>query len=63
MLVLSRKQGEIVFATLPDGRIIEIRVVRLSGDSVKIGVECDRQIPIRRGELDLLPRESPDDCE
>ncbi len=47
MLVLSRKAGESVFI----GNNIEVRVVSISKDKVKLGFEAPRDIPLIRGEL------------
>lgn len=47
MLVLSRKIGESVVI---DGRI-KVKVVRLEGDVVKLGIEAPPDIPIHRQEI------------
>jgi len=47
MLVLTRKNGE----SLMLGDEIEIRVVRIEGDQVRIGIVAPRSILIVRGEL------------
>ena len=47
MLVLSRKEAQ----TIQIGKDIEIRVVRLSGNRVKIGVNAPRDVKVLRGEL------------
>lgn len=47
MLVLSRKPGESVVI---DGRI-KVKIVRLDGDVVKIGIEAPSDIPIHRQEV------------
>jgi carbon storage regulator len=47
MLVLSRKIGESVVI---DGRI-KVKVVRLDGDVVKLGIEAPPDIPIHRQEI------------
>lgn len=47
MLVLTRKSGE----SLLLGDEIEIRIVRIDGDQVRIGIIAPRSIPIVRGEL------------
>ena len=47
MLVLSRKIGESVVI---DGRI-KVKIVRLDGDVVKLGIEAPADIPIHRQEI------------
>src|SRR3954469_22312592 len=47
MLVLSRKPGESVVI---DGRI-KVKIVRLDGDVVKVGIEAPPDIPINRQEV------------
>ena len=47
MLVLSRKIGESVVI---DGRI-KVKIVRLDGDVVKLGIEAPPDVPIHRQEV------------
>ncbi len=47
MLVLSRKPGESVFI----GNNIEVKVVSISKDRVKLGFEAPKDISLIRGEL------------
>lgn len=47
MLVLSRKPGESIVI---DGRI-KIKIVRLDGDVVKVGIEAPPDVPIHRQEV------------
>jgi carbon storage regulator len=48
MLVLSRKEGEsLVFPALE----IEITVVEIRGDKVRIGITADREKQVYRNEL------------
>ena len=47
MLVLSRKSGDSIVV---DGRIV-IHVVKTDKETVKIGVEAPREIPVFRKEI------------
>ena len=47
MLILSRKSGESIVI---DGRI-HLKVVRVEGDVVKIGIEAPADVPVHRLEV------------
>lgn len=47
MLILSRKPGESIVI---DGRIV-IKIIRLEGDMVKVGIEAPREVPVHRQEV------------
>src|SRR5262245_60298670 len=47
MLVLSRKAGESIVI---DGRVV-VKVVRLEGDIVKLGIEAPSSVPVHRQEV------------
>ena len=49
MLVLSRKVNE----TIQIGDDIEIRILEVKGDTVRIGIEAPKSVDILRGELVL----------
>ena len=51
MLVLSRKQNE---RLIIDGNIV-VSIVRVSGGTVRIGIEAPRDVSIRREELCCRP--------
>lgn len=47
MLVLSRKVGELLMI----GDDIALRVIRVRGNEVRIGIDAPRQHRVRRGEV------------
>jgi len=47
MLILSRRPGESIII---DGRIT-IKILRLEGDVVKVGIEAPLQVPVHRQEV------------
>jgi carbon storage regulator len=47
MLILSRKSGESIVI---DGKI-HVKIVRVEGDVVKIGVEAPAEVPVHRKEV------------
>lgn len=47
MLVLSRKLGE----SLVIGDNITVRVIQVRGDTVRLGIDAPREVPVHRGEV------------
>ena len=47
MLILSRKSGESIVI---DGRV-QVKVVRVEGETVKIGIEAPADVPVHRREV------------
>ena len=47
MLALTRKHGEIICI----GNDIQIQVVRIEGDQVRLGIEAPREVPVHRKEI------------
>jgi len=47
MLILSRKTGESIVI---DGRIT-VKILRLDGDIVKVGIEAPAEVPVHRQEV------------
>ena len=52
MLVLSRKETQ----TIKIGDDIEITMVRVSGDRVRVGIQAPSELVILRGELEKNPQ-------
>lgn len=53
MLVLTRKTDE----TIKIGDDVEITVIRVRGNSVRIGIKAPKEIRVTRGELDSKPHQ------
>ena len=51
MLVLSRKENESVIIPMDDGNQIEVMVVEVRGDKVRLGFSAPRGVPIHREEV------------
>lgn len=51
MLVLSRKVGEQIVIPLAGDRLVEITVVEIRGDKVRLGIDAPREIPVHRREV------------
>ena len=47
MLILSRKEGETI--VIRDN--IEVTVVRIDGDKIRIGIVAPREVPVFRSEI------------
>lgn len=47
MLILSRKPGESIVV---DSRVV-VKIIRLEGDVVKVGIAAPREIPVHRQEV------------
>lgn len=52
MLALTRKPGESIII----GDNIRVRIVKIQGQQVRLGIEAPQDIPIRREELEDLPQ-------
>jgi carbon storage regulator CsrA len=50
MLILSRKKNEAIVFSTSQGDIV-VEVVRVNGDKVRLGIECDKSISIHRKEV------------
>jgi carbon storage regulator len=58
MLVLSRKKSEVIVI----GDDIEILVVELSGDKVRLGIQAPKEVTVHRKEVyERIKRENKED--
>jgi len=54
MLVLSRKQSEVILI----GDDVTITLVEIRGDTVRLGIEAPKEVPVHRREVwDAIRRE------
>ena len=51
MLVLSRKVGETVIVTAPDGTSLVVMLVAVRGDKVRIGIAAPTSYAVNREEI------------
>lgn len=51
MLVLSRKRDEKIILKTNEGQEIELTVVRIDNNKVRLGIEASDQVTILRSEL------------
>lgn len=57
MLVITRFEDDSLVIVAPDGTEIEVAVVRIQGNKVRLGVEAPQEYRILRGEAERLTRE------
>jgi len=53
MLLLERSPGEYIDITCPNGDVIQIKVKKVAGGQVTIGIECSRDYIIDRREVTI----------
>jgi len=59
MLILTRRIGESIIIELPTGEQIEVTVLGIKGNQIRIGTDAPDEISIVREELlEKLPAES-----
>jgi carbon storage regulator len=51
MLVVTRREGESVVIELPTGERIEVAVLAVKGNQVRLGTEAPEHLPVVRSEL------------
>lgn len=51
MLVLTRKMDQSVIIDIGDGRLIEVMVVNIRGDKVRLGCTAPKDVLIHRDEI------------
>lgn len=59
MLVLSRKKDEKILLKLNDQESIELTVVRIDANKVRLGIEASNNVTILRSELLDSPQIKP----
>jgi sRNA-binding carbon storage regulator CsrA len=53
MLILTRREGDILEVTVPEtGDVLTMMVTEIKGSQVKLGMTCPRHWNIRRLEMD-----------
>jgi carbon storage regulator len=55
MLILTRFEDQVI--VIGENGEIKIRVLRIKGNQVKIGIEADKDIPVNREEIYLKIQE------
>lgn len=48
MLVVTRRPGEAILIELPTRELIEVRVVRIKGNQVRLATDAPRHLPVVR---------------
>lgn len=51
MLVLTRRTGERLFMIDPNGKEIEVAILGVKGNQVRIGIEADKDTQVHREEI------------
>ena len=51
MLVVTRRPGEAIVIELPTGELIEVVVLSVKGNQVKLGTDAPEHLPVVREEL------------
>jgi carbon storage regulator len=51
MLVLSRKLGQRIVITTPEGREVFVSVEKIGLDTVRIGIDAEREVSVHREEI------------
>ncbi|RLS58658.1 MAG: carbon storage regulator [Planctomycetota bacterium] len=59
MLVLSRRANESLLLGPDDTQLIEISVIEIRGDKVRLGIQIPREWVIHRKEIYETPRQTP----
>ena len=54
MLVLSRKQNEVIVIETPEGRVIHVEIMRIGNGSIRLAIDAEREVHVRRKELQPL---------
>ncbi len=57
MLILTRRPGETIIIELPTGQQIQVVVLGVKGNQVRIGTEAPKEIAVHREEIAQRIRE------
>ena len=57
MLILTRRPGESIIIELPTGELIQVVVLGVKGNQVRIGTEAPKEIAVHREEIAQRIRE------
>lgn len=52
VLVTTLRQGDTLVLTLPNGREIVLKAIEIRSGKLRLGVDADRDVRVRRGEQD-----------
>lgn len=50
MLVIGRKKGDKVIIKTPEGRVVEVTIVRVKGVQTRLGFKCENEVFVGRAE-------------
>lgn len=51
MLILTRRVGETFMADIGEGDLVEVTVLGVKGNQVRLGIEAPQDVPVHREEI------------
>lgn len=51
MLILTRRVGETFMADIGEGDLVEVTVLGVKGNQVRLGIEAPKDVPVHREEI------------